>query len=134
MKRAGVVAVLLPGTSFFVGSKKYAPARMMIERGLPIALATDFNPGSNMTESLPITMTIACLQLRMTPAEVLVAATINAAYALDRGREIGSIEPNKKADFVLWEVEDYREIPYHYGVNLVNTVIKDGDVVCQRKV
>ncbi len=134
MKRAGVVAVLLPGTSFFVGSKKYAPARMMIERGLPIALATDFNPGSNMTESLPITMTIACLQLRMTPAEVLVAATINAAYALDRGREIGSIEPNKEADFVLWEVEDYREIPYHYGVNLVNTVIKDGDVVCQRKV
>jgi len=134
MKKAGVVAVLLPGTSFFVGSRKYAPAREMIQRGLAVALATDFNPGSNMTESMQITMTIACLQLKMTPAEVLVASTINAAYALDRGEQMGSIEPNKKGDLLLWEVEDYREIAYHYGVNLVETVIKDGDVVCERKV
>jgi len=133
MKRAGVVAVLLPGTSFFVGSKKYAPARLMIEKGLPIALATDFNPGSNMTESMQLIMTIACLQLKMTPAEALVASTINAAQALDRGKQIGSIEPDKKGDLLLWEVEDYREIAYHYGVNLVETVIKDGDIVFQRK-
>jgi imidazolonepropionase len=134
MRKAGVVAVLLPGTSFFVGSKRYAPARMMIEKGLPVALATDFNPGSNMSESLPITMTIACLQLKMTPAQVLTAATINAAYALDRGQEIGSLEPDKKADLVLWELKDYREIPYHYGVNLVDTVIKDGITAYQRKI
>jgi imidazolonepropionase len=105
----------------------------MIERGLPVSLATDFNPGSNMTESLQITMTIACLKLKMTPAEALVASTINAAYALDRGEQTGSLEPNKKADLVIWEVEDYREIPYHYGVNLVDTVIKDGNVVFERK-
>lgn len=132
MSKAGVVAVLLPGTSFFVGSPKYAPARLMIEKGLPVSLATDFNPGSNVTESMQITLTIACLQLKMIPSEVLVASTINAAYALDRGDQIGSIEPNKKADLVLWEVEDYREIPYHYGVNLVETVIKDGDIVYQK--
>ena len=132
MKRAGVVAVLLPGSSFFLGSSKYAPARIMIDRGLSVAIATDFNPGSNMSESMPMIMTIACLQLKMTAAEALAASTINAAHALDRGNQIGTIEPNKKADLVVWEVKDYKEIPYHYGVNLVETVIKDGKIVQQK--
>jgi len=133
MRKAGVVAVLLPGTSFFLGSAKYAPARLMIQMGLPVALGTDFNPGSNMTESMQITMSLAGLQMKMTPAEVLVASTINAACALDREKQIGSLEPEKKGDLIIWEVEDYREIPYHYGVNLVEMVIKDGDVVYQKK-
>ena len=132
MKRAGVMAVLLPGSSFFLGSNKYAPARVMIERGLSVAIATDFNPGSNMSESMPMTMTIACLQLKMTAAEALAASTINASYAIDRGNQVGTIEPNKIADLVVWEVKDYREIPYHYGVNLVETVIKDGKIVHQK--
>ncbi|MCI0531102.1 MAG: amidohydrolase family protein, partial [candidate division Zixibacteria bacterium] len=132
MKKAGVVAVLLPGTSFFLNSKRYAPARQMIQKNLPVALATDFNPGSNMSESMQVVMTLACLKLKMTPAEALTASTINAAYALDRGGQIGSIEPDKKADLVIWEVEDYRQIPYHYGVNLVKMVVKDGDVVYEK--
>lgn len=132
MKRAGVIAILLPSTSFFLNSR-YAPARKMIENGLPVALATDFNPGTSMTESMQMVMSLACLNLKMTPAQVMVAATINSAYAINRGEQSGSLELGKKADLVIWEVANYREIPYHYGVNLVRTVIKNGKIAFQNK-
>jgi imidazolonepropionase len=128
MKKSGVIGVLLPGACFGLGIKEYPPARKMIEKGLPVALATDFNPGSSMTESMPMILSLACLMMRMTPAEAIVASTINSAYAVDKGNEIGSIEVGKKADLVIWNVQNYKEIPYHFGVNLVDQVIKDGKV------
>jgi imidazolonepropionase len=133
MKSAGVIAVLLPGACFGLGLKEYPPARKMIEKGLPVALATDFNPGSSMTESMPIILSLACLMMRMTPAEVFTAATINSAFALDIAEDVGSLEIGKKADLVIWEVANYKEIPYHYGVNLVQQVIKNGEVVRIKK-
>ena len=129
MKESGIIGVLLPGACFGLGITEYPPARKMIERGLPVALATDFNPGSSMTESMPIILSLACLMMRMTPAEAIVTSTINSAYAVDKGNEMGSIEKGKKADLVIWNVQNYKEIPYHFGVNLVDQVIKDGKVV-----
>ena len=128
MRESGVIGVLLPGACFGLGLREYPPARKMIERGLPVALATDFNPGSSMTESVPMILSLACLMMRMTPAEAMVASTINSAYAVDKGNEMGSIEKGKKADMVIWNVQNYKEIPYHFGVNLVEQVIKDGKV------
>ena len=125
---AGVVAVLLPGTSLSLGGTGFAPARAMIEAGVPVALATDCNPGSSMTESMQIIMSLGSMALRMTPEEVLVAATINAAYAIGAERTVGSIEPGKACDLVVWEVDDYRAIPYHYGVNLARVIIAGGVV------
>jgi imidazolonepropionase len=109
--------------------KEYPPARKMIDQGLPVALATDFNPGSSMTESVPIILSLACLMMKMTPAEAITASTINSAYAVDMGEKIGSIEEGKKADLVIWNVKNYKEIPYHYGVNLVDQVIKEGKII-----
>jgi imidazolonepropionase len=129
MKEAGVIGVLLPGACFGLGITEYPPARKMIDEGLAVALATDFNPGSSMTESMPIILSLACLMMKMTPAEAVIAATINSAYAVDIGEKIGSIEVGKKADLVIWNVQDYKEIPYHFGVNLVDQVIKNGRVV-----
>ncbi len=129
MKDAGVIGVLLPGACFGLGMREYPPARKMIDQGLPVALATDFNPGSSMTESMPMIMSFACLMMRMTPAETVTASTINSAYAVDKAKEVGSIEVGKKADLVIWNIQDYREIPYHYGVNLVDRVIKSGKVI-----
>ncbi|MBI5361364.1 MAG: imidazolonepropionase [Planctomycetes bacterium] len=126
MRTASTIAVLLPGTTFFLGLKNYAPARKMIEAGLPVALATDFNPGTSMTESMQIIMTIACTQMKMTPAEALTAATLNAAFAIGRGDKTGSITLGKQADMVVWDIPNYRHIPYHYGVNLVKDVFKKG--------
>jgi len=118
--------VLLPGTTFFLGLDRVAPARAMIEKGLPVALATDCNPGSSMTESMQMIMTIACISYKLSPAEALCAATINAAYAVDKGNEIGSMAPGKFADLVIWDAEDYREIPYHFGGNMALCVYKKG--------
>jgi imidazolonepropionase len=129
MKRSGTIAVVLPGTTFFLGGERYAPARRMVEIGVPVALATDFNPGSSMTLNLPLVMSIACTQMKLLPAEVFCAATINAAYACGVGDRAGSLEPGKKADMVIWDVDSYRKVPYIYGVNLVQAVIKDGRVV-----
>ncbi len=129
MKEAGVIGVLLPGACFGLGMREYPPARKMIDQSLPVALATDFNPGSSMTESMPIILSLACLMMKMTPAEAIVASTINSAYAVDKRKEVGSIEVGKKADLVIWNVQNYKEIPYHYGVNLVEQVVKDGKVV-----
>jgi imidazolonepropionase len=125
----GVIPVLLPGTTFSLGLEQYAPARRMIEAGLPVALATDLNPGSCMTESMPMIITLACLGMKMTPAEAIAAATLNAAYAVDRGDMLGSLETGKQADLVIWDMPNYKVLPYHFGVSLVDTVIKSGRVV-----
>lgn len=132
LKQAGVMAVLLPGSVFHLGLKQYPPARKMIDSGLAIVIATDFNPGSSPTPSLSMTMSLACTQMRLTPAEALTACTINAAYSLERGDKIGSLEVGKQADLVIFDCQDYRQIPYFFGTNLVNTVIKRGNIVYRR--
>ncbi len=101
----------------------------MIDKGLPVALATDCNPGSSMTESMQMIMTLACLRYNMSPAEVLTASTLNAAYAIGKESETGSLAPGKWADLVVWDAEDYREIPYHFGGNMVTNVFKRGEKV-----
>lgn len=131
-RETGIVPVLLPGADFFIRAKKYADARAMIAAGLPVAISTDFNPGSCMTESLPMIMTLACLHLQMTPAQALIAATLHAARALALGNQIGSLEVGKQADAVLWDADSVNEIPYHFGINLVHAVIKKGRVVVER--
>ena len=120
------VAVLLPGTTFSLAGKQYAPARKMIEEGVIIALSTDCNPGSSYSESLPFMTSLAALQMKLTAAEAISAITVNAACAIDRGGKIGQIKAGLKADLVIWDMADYREMPYHYGVNLVKKVIKNG--------
>lgn len=125
----GVVPVLLPATSFSLGLGKHAPARKMLAKGLPVALATDFNPGTSFTESQQMTMALACVNLKMTAAEALRGCTINAARALRMEDRIGSIAPGKQADLVVWNAPNYRHLGYHFGVNLVHTVIKKGNVM-----
>ncbi|MEE9295194.1 MAG: imidazolonepropionase [Phycisphaerae bacterium] len=131
MKDAGVVAVLLPGCSFFLGVDQ-APARRIMDAGLPVALATDYNPGSAMVESLPLVMSMACTQMHMTPAEALVATTANAAAAINRQDRIGTIKEGMQADLVILDVDNYNELPYHTGRNCVRTVIKRGRIVRNR--
>ena len=126
MARAGTVAVLLPGTTFSLGGSTYAPARKMIERGVVVALSTDCNPGSSCTESISIIISLAALQMKLTAAEAISAVTVNAAQAIGRSDRIGRLEPGLQADILLWNMSDYRELPYHYGVNLVSKVIKRG--------
>jgi imidazolonepropionase len=123
--RSDVIAGMLPGVSFFLGHT-YAPARTLIDSGAIVALATDFNPGSCMSYSVPMMMTIACTQMKITPEEALTAATVNAAAALKMSGEIGTLEPGKKADIVFLTIPDYRYLPYHYGENHVAAVMKDG--------
>jgi imidazolonepropionase len=122
------VATLLPGTAFFLGLP-YAPARRMIERGLTVALASDCNPGTCPTENLPLIGTMACTQMRLRPAEVVNALTLNAAAALARSDRLGSLEPGKQADLIVCAVPDYRQLFYHFGVNHVWLVLKAGRVV-----
>ena len=129
LRREGVAAVLLPGAVFNLGLTRYPPARSLIEAGLAVVLATDFNPGSSPTPSMQMILSIACTQMRMTPAEAITAATINAAYSLDRGSRIGSLEVGKQADIVVFDCPDYRQIPYFYGVNHASVVIKSGNVL-----
>ena len=131
LRAAGVLAVLLPGAVFNLGLTRYAPARQMIEAGVGVVVATDFNPGSSPTPSMQMILSIACTQMRMTPAEAITASTINAAYSLNRGERIGSLEPGKQADIVIFDCPDYRQIPYFFGVNHVATVIKRGSIVVE---
>lgn len=131
MAQAGCVAVLMPGTPVFLGLNEQAPARTMINLGLPVALGSDFNPGSCFISSMPLVMSLACTRLHMTPAEALVAATINAAWAIGEAAEIGSLEVGKRADIVMFDVPNYRQIPYRMGSTIVSTVIKDGRVAYQ---
>src|SRR5271156_3773012 len=112
---AHVQPVLLPGSVYSIGSKHYPPARALIDAGLAVVLATDFNPGSSPIASMPVGLSLACTQMKMTPAEALTASTINAAWSLNRSSHVGSLEPGKLANFVIHEGSDYREIPYFLG-------------------
>jgi imidazolonepropionase len=127
-----VVATLLPATSWFLGKHHFAPARRFIDAGIPVALATDLNPGTSPTLSLPLVMSIARLEMGLTPAEALAAVTINAAHSLSLGAEIGSIEPGKQADLVVWDVHSVDQLPYWLGARLARVVIKRGRPVFER--
>ena len=129
MAEKKTIGVLLPGVPFHLMTNKYAPARKLIEAGVPIALATDFNPGSCPTFSMQMIIALACRQLKMTPAEAINAATINAAYALDRGDKVGSIEVGKKADIIVLDIPNHEQLPYWFGVNLVAKVVKSGVII-----
>ncbi len=129
LAKSKTVATLLPGCDFHLGLKRYAPARGLIDAGAIVALATDYNPGTSPTLSMPMVLSLACTQLRMTPAEGIVAATINAAYALRREKEVGSLEIGKLADIGVFKVEDYREIPYYFGVNKCWMTLKRGKII-----
>jgi len=130
--KSRTVATLLPGCDFHLGFKEYAPARKLIEAGAIVALATDYNPGTSPTVSMPMVLSLACNQLRMTPAEAIAAATINGAMALGREEKIGSLDEGKQADLAVYEVEDYREIPYYLGMNLCWMTIKGGQIIWMR--
>lgn len=130
MKEANVIPILLPATTFSLGLKKYAPARKMIKEGLPIAIATDFNPGSCNCDSMQTVISLACLQMKILPAEAITASTINAAYSLELGDKIGSIEVGKQADILIMDMPSYKYLPYHLGSNCVEIVIKKGRIVC----
>ncbi len=130
---AGVQPVLLPASVYNLGLSRFAPARQMIDAGLAIVLATDFNPGSSPTPSMPFVLSLATTHMRMSPAESIAAATINAAYSLDRGNKIGSIEPGKRANFVIHDCRDHREIPYFVGVESAETVFVNGKPAWRRE-
>ena len=125
LAKAKVVAVLLPGTAFFLMAP-FADGRKMIDAGVPVALSTDCNPGSSPTESLLLMMNLACFHMKMTPAEVITAVTVNAAHAIGRADRIGSLEPGKQADLVVFDVPNYLHLTYHYGSNDVERVMKKG--------
>jgi len=127
-----IPVVLLPGAVFFLSSQRYAPARTMIEKGIPVALSTDFNPGSSMTENLPLIMSIACLRMKMLPHETIMAVTKTASKSLETDEITGSLKPGKQADIAVFDVPDYRYIPYNMGMNNCKTVIKNGEIVYNR--
>jgi imidazolonepropionase len=129
MKSAGVQPVLLPGSVYALGSTAYPRAREMLDAGLAVVLATDFNPGSSPTPSMPMILSIACTQMKMSPAEAITAATINAAYSLNHGGKIGSLERGKLANFSIFDCEDYRELAYWFGIPQTNSVYVKGERV-----
>ncbi|KRF43838.1 imidazolonepropionase [Paenibacillus sp. Soil787] len=129
MQSAGVIAVCLPATSFNLRLKHHARARKMIEIGLPVALSTDYNPGSSPTESIQLVMTLGYLNLGMSPEEVLTAVTINAAHAIGKAATIGSLEAGKQADLVIFNADNLAYLPYHFGINHVHSVFKQGKMV-----
>jgi imidazolonepropionase len=128
LAESGTIATLLPGTAFFLGVP-YAPARRLIEHGVAVALASDCNPGTCPTENLPLVGAMACTQMKMLPAEAVTGLTLNAAAALGRADRLGSLEPGKQADLVIWDIPDYRHLFYHFGVYHAWRVIKRGRVV-----
>lgn len=132
LARANVQPVLLPASVYTLGSRRFPPARQMIDAGLALVLATDFNPGSSPTPSMPFVLSLASTQMRLTPAEAITAATINAACSLDRGSDIGSLEPGKRADFAIHDCLDYREIAYFAGIESPDSVYIRGQLVYSR--
>ncbi|WP_319005627.1 imidazolonepropionase [Mesobacillus subterraneus] len=126
------VAVLLPGTTFYLGKDHYARARKMIDEGAAVALATDFNPGSCVTENLQMIMSLAALKLKMSAEEIWNAVTVNAAHAIGRASQAGSLEIGRSADFVIWDVPNYQYIPYHFGVNHAQSVYHSGNKLWER--
>jgi len=129
LKSANVQPVLLPGSVYALGSTSYPRAREMIDAGLAVVIATDFNPGSSPTVSMPMILSLACTQMKMSPAEAITAATVNAAYSLNRGDKIGSLEPGKRANFSIFDCEDYRELAYWFGFSQVHSVYVQGECV-----
>ena len=129
LRKANVQPVLVPGSVYALGSSRYPRAREMIEAGLAVVLATDFNPGSSPTASMPMVLSLACTQMKMSPAEAITASTVNAAYSLNRGDSIGSLEPGKIANFVIFDCEDYRELPYWFGMPQTHSVYVRGECV-----
>jgi imidazolonepropionase len=129
LAQSDVVATLLPGANFHLGLRQYPPARKLIEAGAIVALATDFNPGTSPTLNMQFVLSLACSQMRMTPAEAVSAATINAAYSLRLADRLGSLEPGKQADATVMDVSDYREIPYYFAWNHCAMTVKRGQVV-----
>jgi imidazolonepropionase len=129
LKKANVQPVLLPGSVYALGSSRYPRAREMIEAGLAMVLATDFNPGSSPTPSMPMVLSLACTQMKMSPAEAITASTVNAAYSVNRGDRIGSFEPGKLANFALFDCEDYRELAYWFGIPQTHSVYVRGECV-----
>ncbi|AKO92182.1 imidazolonepropionase [Priestia filamentosa] len=125
MAKAGTIACLLPATALYL-REEAAAGRKMIDAGVPVAISTDCNPGSSPTTSMPLVMNLACISMRLTPAEALTAATYNAACAINRQEKVGSIEVGKQADIVLWDVKNYQELQYLFGVNHVKAVWKKG--------
>ncbi|MCH5158102.1 MAG: imidazolonepropionase [Clostridiales bacterium] len=128
LRRGGVTAALLPSTSFYL-NKNYAKARTMIDCGVPVAIASDFNPGSCPSLNLQLAINLGYIKYRMFPEEILTAVTLNAACAIDRGESVGSVEVGKKADLVVWNAPDFETVCYRFGTNQVKTVIKNGEVV-----
>jgi imidazolonepropionase len=129
LKKANVQPVLLPGSVYALGSRRYPRAREMIEAGLAVVLATDFNPGSSPTPSMPMVLSLACTQMKMSPAEAITASTVNAAYSVNRGDKIGSLEPGKLGNFVIFDCDDYREVAYWFGVPQTRSVYIKGERV-----
>lgn len=132
MVSKNVVFVMLPGTTFFLMSQKYAPAKKIAERGGIVALSTDFNPGSSYTHSMPMIITLACLNMGLTIEQAINAATINAAYSLDLHNKTGSIHKGKQADLIFLDIPSYKFLVYNYGVNHISAVMKKGKVIYQR--
>lgn len=132
MAEKGVIAILLPAVTFLLGGDHYAPAGEMLKRGVPLALATDFNPGSSPTENMQIIIALACSKMKLTPEQAINSATINAAHAINRGYELGSLEVGKKADFILLRLPGYKHLPYRFGINHVRMMVKGGKIVVDR--
>ncbi len=126
MAASDTVGVLLPGTVLFLGKDGYAPARAMLAAGCAVAIATDFNPGSCYTQSMPLIMSLACTQMHMTAAEVITAATINAAFSLRLDGEVGTLHAGKRADFIALDIPSWRAVGYMLGGNPVALTVKDG--------
>jgi len=129
---SNTIAVLLPGTSLFLGKGKFAPAMELINKGAAVALATDFNPGSSPTVNLPLIMSLASTMMKMPLEKVWSAVTLNSAFAIGIGERVGSLTVGKDADLVIWDAPNYKIIPYFYGINLVSTVIKRGRVIFEK--
>ncbi|CAM3998207.1 imidazolonepropionase [Mesobacillus thioparans] len=132
LAEGSTVAVLLPGTTFYLGKDQYARARKMIDEGAAVALATDFNPGSCVTENLQMIMSLAALKLKMSAEEIWNGVTVNAAHAIGKSQEAGTLEIGRRADFVIWDVPNYQYIPYHYGVNHAQSVFRSGKKLWER--
>jgi imidazolonepropionase len=132
LAKRNTVATLVPGANYFLGLKEYPPARKLIDAGVPVALATDYNPGTSPTFSMPMAMSLACTHMKMSPAEAVTAATINGAWALRVADRKGSIEPGKDADLALFAVEDYREISYWFGADRCSMTMMSGTVAYPR--
>jgi len=129
----GIIGVLLPGVPFYLMEEKYAPARELINSGMAIAIASDFNPGSCPSFNMQLMISLACLKMKLLPSEAINVSTINAAFAIDRGNEVGSLEVGKKADVIVLEVDSHGKLPYYFGINLVEKVIKNGKMAIDKE-